>query len=69
MTPEQAIEARQKMQQEEARFQEDLKKYLEENPFTEGDYAAQKVVYEKLVKKVLRLEKNLNGHSHDMKFG
>lgn len=68
MTPEQANEAKQRVDQKEKELQEDIKKYLEENPFPENDYAAQKAAYEKLVERVLRMEKYLYSHSHDMRF-
>jgi len=53
-------EAEKRAQQEEEKFQVELKKYLDKNPFPEGDYQKQKSAYEKLVEKVLRLEENNN---------
>ncbi len=48
---------------EEEDLQLELRKYLDENPFPNGDYESQRIAYEHLVEVVLRLQKRMRSFS------
>ena len=66
MATHEDFEIRKELNEKRERIlKENLKNYLEKNPFPKGNYPAQKKAYEKLVERLMRMEQKFNLHSHD----